>query len=85
MLYNDCTYVYDKKVEPAPSVGEVFDKAIRHPLQQHFQDKYISENFISIFQNCLDGFPLLYVDILKCLSTSVHTDAQTHTQTKKEN
>lgn len=61
------TYVYNKEVEPAPGVGEVLDKAICHPLQQHFQDEDISEDLVCVLQHCFDGPPLLDINVLKRL------------------
>lgn len=61
------TYVYNEEVKPAPGVGEVLDKPIRHPLQQHFQDEHVSEDLVCIFQYCFDGPPLLDVNVLKRL------------------
>lgn len=62
------TYVNDEEVEPAPGIGEVLDKAVCHPLQQHFQDEDVSEDLVCVLQNCFDGPPLLNVDVLKCLN-----------------
>lgn len=63
----ECTYVHDEEVEPAPGVGEVLDEAVRHPLQQHFQDENVGEDLVGVLQDCLDGPPLLNVNVLKCL------------------
>lgn len=61
------TYVYNEEVEPAPRVGEVLDKAVCHPLQQHFQDEDVGEDLVCVFQHCFDGPPLLDVYVLKRL------------------
>lgn len=66
-LISQYTYVYNEEIEPAPSVGEVLDEAVRHPLQEHFQDEDVSEDLVCVLQYCLDGPPLLNINILKCL------------------
>lgn len=64
---SECTYVYDEEVEPAPGVGEVLDETVRHPLQQHFQNENVGEDLVCILEDCLDGSPLLNINVLKCL------------------
>lgn len=61
------TYVYNEEVEPAPGIGEVLDKAICHPFQQHFQNEDIGEDLVCVFQHCFDGPSLFDVNILKSL------------------
>lgn len=63
------TYVNDEEVEPAPGVGEILDEAVGHPLQQHLQDENVGEDLVRIFQDRLDGSPLLDVDVLESLSS----------------
>lgn len=67
---NDCvhTYIYDEEVEPTPGIGEILDKAVCDPLQQHLQDENIGEDLVCILQHRFDGPPLLDVNVLKCLS-----------------
>lgn len=61
------TYVYDKEVQPAPGICEVFGKTVRHPLQQHLKDEDVGENLVRKFQHGFDRLLLLNVDIFKCL------------------
>lgn len=68
-VWTEYTYVYDEEVEPAPGVGEVLDKAVCHPLQQHLQDEDVSEDLVCVLQHCFDGPPLLNVNVLKRLHT----------------
>lgn len=62
------TYIHNEEVEPTPGIGEVLDKAVGDPLQQHLQDENIGEDLVRILQHCFDGPPLLDVNVLKCLS-----------------
>lgn len=61
------TYVNNQKIEPAPVIGEVLLKAISYPLEEHLQNKHVGEHFVCILQNHLHHFPLVYVNVLKCL------------------
>lgn len=65
--WSEYTYVDDEEVEPAPSVSEVLDKAVRHPLQEHFQDENVGEDLVCVLQHRFDGPTLLNVNILKRL------------------
>ena len=61
------TYINNKKVQPAPGVGEVLDKPVGHPLQQHLQDEDVGEHPVRVLQNDPDGLPLLDVHVLEGL------------------
>lgn len=61
------TYIHNEEVQPAPSIGEILDKTIGDPLQQHLQDKNVGEHPVSVLQNDPNGLPLLDVDVLKGL------------------
>lgn len=61
------TYIHNEEVQPTPGVGEILDKTISNPLQQHLQDEDVSENPVSVLQNDPNGLPLLNVHILKGL------------------
>lgn len=65
--WSEYTYVDDEEVEPAPSVSEVLDKAVCHPLQEHFQDENVGEDLVCVLQHRFDGPTLLNVNILKRL------------------
>lgn len=66
--YSVNTYIHNEEVEPTPGIGEVLDKAVCDPLQQHLQDENIGEDLVGILQHRFDGPPLLDVNVLKCLS-----------------
>lgn len=65
--YSVNTYIHNEEVEPTPGIGEVLDKAVCDPLQQHLQDENIGEDLVCILQHCFDVLPLLDVNVLKCL------------------
>lgn len=60
-------HVYDEKVKPAPSVGEVGLEAVGDPFQEHLNDKDEGENFVSKLQDDLDGSSSFDVYVLKRL------------------
>lgn len=62
------TYVHNDEVQPAPGVGEVLDKSVRYPLQQHLQDEDIGEDLVCVLQHYFDAPPLLDVNVLERLS-----------------
>lgn len=43
------THVNNQEIQPAPGIGEIHLKTIRDPLEKHFQDEYVSENFVGVF------------------------------------
>lgn len=49
------TYIHNKEVQPAPSVGEVGLETIGHPFKEHLHDEDVGENFICILKDNLDG------------------------------
>lgn len=61
------TYVHNKKVQPAPVVGEIFLEAVCNPLEEHLQHEDVGEYLVGRLQHHLHHFPLLNVDIFKCL------------------
>lgn len=61
------TYINNQEVQPAPGISKVCLIAIGHPLQQHFQNEDVSEDFVSIFQHGLDSFALFNIYIFKSL------------------
>lgn len=66
--YSVNTYIHDEEVKPTPGIGEVFDKAVCDPFQEHLQDENIGEDLVCILQHYFDGLSLLDVNVLKCLS-----------------
>lgn len=62
------TYIHDEEVKPTPGIGEVFDKAVCDPFQEHLQDENIGEDLVCVLQHYFDGLSLLDVNVLKCLS-----------------
>ncbi len=61
------THIHDKKVEPAPVVGEILLEAVGNPLEEHLQHKDVGEDLVARLQHHLYDFSLLNVDIFKCL------------------
>lgn len=61
------TYINNKEIQPAPGIGEILGVPIRHPFQQHLQDKDVGEDFICKLQNDLNGLFPLNVDIFYSL------------------
>lgn len=61
------TYIHDKKVKPAPVVGEIFLEAVCNPLEEHLQHKDVGEDLVCRLQHHLYDFSLFNVDIFKCL------------------
>lgn len=61
------TYVHDEEVQPAPSVGEVGLEAVGHPLEEHLNDKHISEDFVGKLKNDFNGSSSFNVDVLEGL------------------
>jgi len=61
------TYIHNEEVQPTPRIGEVLDKTIGNPFQQHLKDEDVGENPVGILQNDPNGLPLLDVHILKGL------------------
>lgn len=43
------TYINNEEIQPAPGICEIHLEAIGHPLQQHFQNKDVCEDLVSIF------------------------------------
>lgn len=66
--YSVNTYIHNEEVEPTPGIGEVLDKAVCDPLQQHLQNENIGKDLVCILQHYFDGLLLLDVNVLKCLS-----------------
>ena len=64
------TYVNNEEVQPAPGIGEVFGKAICHPLQQHLKNEDVGEDFVGKLQHGFNVLLLLNVDIFKRLDVS---------------
>lgn len=62
------THIHDEKVQPAPVVCEIFPEAVSDPLQSHFQDEDVGEDFICVFKDHFHHFPLFNVDVFKRLS-----------------
>lgn len=62
------TYIHNQEVKPTPGIGEVFDKAVCDPFQEHLQDENIGEDLVCILQHYFHGLSLLDVNVLKCLS-----------------
>lgn len=62
------TYIHNDEVQPTPGIGEVLDKSVCYPLQQHLQDEDIGEDLVCVLQHYFDVPPLLDVNILECLS-----------------
>lgn len=69
--YSVNTYIHDEEVKPTPGIGEVFDKAVCDPFQEHLQDENIGEDLVCVLQHYFDGLSLLDVNVLKCLSRTV--------------
>ena len=61
------TYIHNEEVQPTPGIGEVLDKPIGNPFEQHLQDEDVGKNPVSILQNDPNGLPLLNVHVLKGL------------------
>lgn len=61
------TYCYNEEIQPTPGIREEFHKSIGTPLQQHFKDKDVGEDFVSILQDGAYCFSLFYINILKGL------------------
>lgn len=68
LSYSVNTYIHNEEVKPTPGVGEVFDKAVCDPFQEHLQDENIGEDLVCILQHYFDGLSLLDVNVLKRLS-----------------
>lgn len=61
------TYIYNEKVQPTPSICEVGFEAVCHPFKEHFNDKNVGEDFVSIFQDYFNCSPSFYVYVFKGL------------------
>ena len=72
------TYIHDKKVEPAPVVGEIFLEAVRNPLEEHLQHKDVREDLVGRLQHHLYHFSLLNVDVFKCLQKKRDSSVTTY-------
>lgn len=68
------TYIHNNKVQPAPGIGEVFDKSICNPFQQHLKNEDVRENFIRIVQDDLYSFPRVQINVLKGLWNACKTN-----------
>lgn len=71
------TYIHNKKVEPAPVVGEIFLEAICNPFEEHLQHKDVGEDLVGRLQHHLYDFSLLNVDIFKCLQQKTNSSMTT--------
>lgn len=65
--FNIQTYIYNKKIEPTPSIGEVGLESVCNPFEEHLNNKDVSEDLVSKLQNGFDGPASFYVDVFKGL------------------